>query len=66
MPALLVKRKFDETKAGCVLKVIVEYPQSRDNIVRVAERLGHQILDIKEGAGDIEIYIQKTPKRGSR
>ena len=52
---------LDAIKSGIdsELEVIVDNMASRENVVRAVESKGWKVFDIKDNAGDIQIFIRK-------
>ncbi len=52
---------LDAIKSGTdsELEVIVDNMASRENVVRAAESKGWNVSDIKDNAGDTQIFIRK-------
>jgi tRNA 2-thiouridine synthesizing protein A len=64
IPVLLTKRKLETMKEGEVLQVIGDYPQTRENILKMVERTQNKVLDVEEAKGSFKITIRKkSPSR---
>jgi tRNA 2-thiouridine synthesizing protein A len=59
IPVLLTKRKLETMKEGEVLQVIGDYPQTRENILKMVERTQNKVLDVEEAKGSFKITIRK-------
>ena len=59
MPVLKTKKAIDTIQAGQVLKVMSTDPVSKADISTLINRLGHELLQIKEESGVFEFYIKK-------
>jgi TusA-related sulfurtransferase len=44
---------------GEVLQVVVDYPQTRENILKLVERTRNEILGVEEAKGGFKITIRK-------
>jgi tRNA 2-thiouridine synthesizing protein A len=59
IPLLLTKRKLESMSEGEVLQVIGDYPQTRENILRLVKRTRNDVLEVEEAKGAFEITIRK-------
>lgn len=59
MPVLRTKKAIDGISSGQVLKVIATDVASKADIPALINRLGHEILEIKEAEGAISFLIRK-------
>ena len=62
-PYTFVKSKLalEEMKPGQILRVIVDNPESADNVPRSVKNEGHAVLSVnKIGAHDWAIIVQKA------
>lgn len=59
MPVLRTKKAIDMISAGQVLEVIATDVASRADIPALVNRLGHEIIEIKEAEGSISFLIRK-------
>jgi tRNA 2-thiouridine synthesizing protein A len=64
IPVLLTKRKLESMKEGEVLEVLGDYPQTRENIIKMVKRTQNMVLDVEKGKGSFKITIRKkSPSR---
>ena len=59
IPVLLTKRKLESMKEGEVLQVVGDYPQTRENILKMVKRTQNKVLDVEEAKGSFRITIRK-------
>jgi len=59
MPVLLTRRKLEALEPGKVLRVVGDYPASKDNICRYAEDNSYEIQEVVEEKSQYEIFIRK-------
>lgn len=59
MPVLRTKKAIDGISAGQVLEVIATDVASKADIPALINRLGHEIIEIKEAEGAITFLIRK-------
>jgi tRNA 2-thiouridine synthesizing protein A len=60
VPLLLTKRKLESMRNSEELEVIGDYPQTRDNILRLVQRMGSETLRTEESDGEFRIFIRKN------
>ncbi len=60
VPLLLTKRKLESMRNSEELEVIGDYPQTRDNIQRLVQRMGSETLKIEESDDEFRIFIRKN------
>lgn len=58
-PLLLTKRKLESMSDGEALQVVVDYPQTRENILKLVERTQNEVLGVEEAKGAFKITIRK-------
>jgi tRNA 2-thiouridine synthesizing protein A len=61
-PLLLTKRKLESMGEGEVLEVVGDFPQTRENIQELVNRMGNQTLRVEESGGEFRILIRKSAK----
>jgi TusA-related sulfurtransferase len=59
-PVLRAREAIDHLETGQVLQVIASDPASREDITRWAKRTGHQLLELREEAGELTFLIRKS------
>jgi len=59
IPLLFTKRKLESMSEGEVLQVIGDYPQTRENILKLVERTRNEVLGVEEAKGAFKITIRK-------
>ena len=59
MPVIKTKKAIDAIQSGQVLEVISTDPGTKSDISALLDRLGHELLQIKEEGGIAEFYIEK-------
>ena len=64
IPVLEIRKKIRDMAGGDELLVIVEYPPSKENILRFILRDGHEIRQIHEFNGKYHILIRKNGENG--
>jgi len=57
---LLTKRKLESMGEGEMLEVIGDFPQTRENIQELVNRMGNEILKVEESGGEFRILIRKS------
>jgi tRNA 2-thiouridine synthesizing protein A len=60
MPVIKAKKAIDAMQYGQVLEVISADPATKSDISILLDRLGHELLQIKEEGGISEFYIKKN------
>ena len=60
MPVIKTKKAIDAMQSGQVLEVISTDPGTKSDISALLDRLGHELLQIKEEGGIAEFYIEKN------
>lgn len=60
MPVLKTKKALDGMKSGQVLKVIASDVASKADIPALLNRLGHELIEVKDGNGTISFLIRKN------
>jgi TusA-related sulfurtransferase len=58
-PVLRARAEIDHLESGQVLQVVASDPASREDISRWAKRTGHQLLELREDAGELTFLIRK-------
>ena len=58
MPVIKTKKAIDAMQSGKVLEVISTDPGTKSDISVLLDRLGHELLRIKEEGGTAEFYIK--------
>nr|MDO8098942.1 sulfurtransferase TusA family protein [Candidatus Njordarchaeota archaeon] len=59
VPLLLTKRKLESMSEGEILEVVGDYPQTRENILKLIERTRNEVLGVEEAKGTFKITIRK-------
>lgn len=57
-PVLKTKMKLKEIESGEVLKIIVDYPPSVENVLRATKDIVEHIGVLSDG-GSFEVYVRK-------
>lgn len=65
IPLLLTKRKLESMSEGEVLEVTGDYPQTRENILKLVERTRNEVLGVQEVKGAFKITIRKKARSQS-
>lgn len=60
MPVLKTKKALDGISPGQILEVIASDVASKADITALLNRLGHELIEIREGDGIISFLIRKT------
>ena len=60
VPLLLTKRKLESMGDGEVLEVVGDFPQTRENIEELVNRMGNETLKVEESGGEFRILIRKS------
>jgi tRNA 2-thiouridine synthesizing protein A len=60
IPLLLTKRKLESMRDGEILEVLGDYPQTRENIQKLAQRTGNETVKVDESEGEFRILIRKN------
>jgi tRNA 2-thiouridine synthesizing protein A len=60
IPLLLTKRKLESMRTGDLLEVLGDFPQTMENIQRLVERTGNQMIKVEESRGEFSILIRKN------
>lgn len=59
MPVLKTKKALDELDSGQILEVIATDIASKADIPALLQRLGHELIEIREKDGKISFLIRK-------
>jgi tRNA 2-thiouridine synthesizing protein A len=60
VPLLLTKRKLESMGGGELLEVVGDFPQTRENIQELVNRMGNETLKVEESGGEFRILIRKS------
>ncbi|MFQ6084982.1 MAG: sulfurtransferase TusA family protein [Candidatus Bathyarchaeia archaeon] len=58
-PVLMTRDQLRKMKGGEILEVVENYPQSKDNIRRFAEKHGHKVLSVIKEKAYYRIFIRR-------
>jgi tRNA 2-thiouridine synthesizing protein A len=58
-PIFRTRMALDELEPGQVLEVVADDPAAEQDLQRLAERLGHQVLSLEKDGDEITIIIKK-------
>jgi tRNA 2-thiouridine synthesizing protein A len=58
-PVFRTRMALDELKPGQTLEVTADDPAAYEDLRRLAERLGHEVLSLTKEADEIKIVIRK-------
>lgn len=59
IPVVKTKKALEEMGAGEVLEVVLDYPPSKENVVRFVQSQGHEVLSVEEEGGSFRLKIKK-------
>jgi len=59
LPVLRTRKALEGIESGQVLKVVSTDAASRADMKALIERLGHELLDVREAGGEILFFIRK-------
>ena len=62
-PVFRTRQEIDKLAVGQVLEVIADDPAAEEDIKRLVERLGHQLLEIRKEKDVFHFFIKKMQKR---
>jgi tRNA 2-thiouridine synthesizing protein A len=60
VPLIVTKRKLESMHYGEVLEVLSDFPQTRDNIQKIVERMGIETVKVEGKKGTFKIVIRKN------
>ena len=60
VPLMLTKQNLRDMKFGDILEIIGDFPLAKDNIVRWAEKNGHDIIDVQVDGLNFIIKLKKN------
>jgi len=58
-PIFRTRMALDQMEKGQVLKVVADDPAAEEDLKRLSERLGHEVLDIEREGDRVVLYIKK-------
>ncbi len=58
-PIFRTRMALDELEKGQVLEVTADDPAAEEDLKRLAERLGHEVLDIRRDDDEVTLLIKK-------
>ncbi|MBD3205868.1 hypothetical protein GF319_05925 [Candidatus Bathyarchaeota archaeon] len=58
-PIFRTRMALDQMEKGQVLKVVADDPAAEEDLKRLSERLGHEVLEIEKGDEQVILYIKK-------
>ncbi len=58
-PIFRTRMALDELEPGQVLEVVADDPAAEQDLQRLAERLGHQVLSLERDGDEITLVIKK-------
>ncbi|UCH37130.1 MAG: sulfurtransferase TusA family protein [Candidatus Bathyarchaeota archaeon] len=58
-PIFRTRIALDEMNKGEVLKITADDPAAEEDLKRLAERLGHEVLEIIHNGDEVTLYIKK-------
>lgn len=59
MPVLKTKKAIDGMQSGQVLEVLATDKGAKSDITALLNRLGHELIEMKEEGGVFEFFIRK-------
>lgn len=59
MPVIKTKKALEGVESGQILEVIATDPASKTDIPALLGRLGHELIEVREGNGEIHYLIRK-------
>ena len=59
MPVIKTKKALEGVESGQILEVVATDPASKTDIPALLGRLGHELIEISEGNGEIHYLIRK-------
>jgi TusA-related sulfurtransferase len=59
-PVFRTRQEIDRLTVGQVLEVIADDPAAEDDIKRLVERLGHQLLELRKEKDRFHFLIRKV------
>ncbi len=54
-----LRQELDKLEAGEILEVVADDPAAEEDIPRLAERLGHKLLEMKREGEELRFLIEK-------
>lgn len=60
LPVLKASQAITQVKAGGILKILATDPATKQDLPAWADRLGHEVIQIKDDGEVIEVYIRKA------
>ena len=61
-PVFRTRQEIDKLAVGQVLEVIADDPAAEEDIKRLVERLGHQLLEVRKEKDVFHFFIKKMQK----
>ncbi len=59
MPVIKTEKTIDAVQSGQVLVVISTDPETSSDISALSDRLGHELLRVREEGGIAEFYLRR-------
>lgn len=60
MPVLRTKKRLENMEKSQILEVMVDYPVAKENILRMVQQMGEEVIEVKEEGHIFKIRIRKT------
>jgi len=58
-PIFRTRMALDQMEKGQILKVVADDPAAEEDLKRLSERLGHEVLEIEKEDDQVILYIKK-------
>jgi TusA-related sulfurtransferase len=58
-PIFRTRMALDQMEKGQILKVVADDPAAEEDLKRLSERLGHEVIEIKKEDDQVILYIKK-------
>jgi tRNA 2-thiouridine synthesizing protein A len=58
-PLFRTRMSLDEMEKGQVLEVKADDPAAEEDLKRLAERLGHEVISVKHDGDEVTVLIRK-------
>ena len=59
-PVFRTRQEIDKLAVGQILEVIADDPAAEEDIKRLVERLGHQLLELRKERDRFHFFIKKV------
>ena len=58
-PIFRTRMALDQMEKGQILKVVADDPAAEEDLKRLSERLGHEVIEIEKEDDQVILYIKK-------